>query len=82
MGPAGDLFGRRKALLFTLAVCAFGVFIAGCAAGSITSAYTIVLVGKFISGIGAGGLYPLGGCLAVESARGTGARKVDTSAWV
>jgi len=82
MGVAGDLFGRRKALLFTLVVCALGVFIAGFAAGTITSAYIVVIVGKFISGVGAGGLYPLGGCLAVEAAKGTGARKVDTSAWV
>jgi MFS family permease len=82
MGVCGDLFGRRKALLFTLFVCAFGAFIAGCAAGTTTSAFVIVIVGKCIAGIGAGGLYPLGGCLAVERAKGIGANKVDTSAWV
>ena len=42
----------------------------------------MIIVGKFIAGVGAGGLYPLGGALSVEKTKDGGEQKLTASAWV
>lgn len=55
MGKLGDVYGRRKILLTSMAIYALGqVIIAFCPAGSIP----IVLAGRFIVGIGGAGIAP------------------------
>lgn len=68
MGYAGDTIGRSPAMLLTLLIATLG---AACSAivpmGSPTSVYEIIIMFRFLLGVGLGGVYPLSAAKAAES---------------
>lgn len=54
LGKLADLYGRRRIYLICI-----GLFIAGSIVSGMASSMTILLIGRGIQGIGAGGLMPL-----------------------
>lgn len=67
MGYAGDVFGRNKAMTLTLSlVCISSFFSAIIPFGSPSNVYTIIIIFRFIMGIGLGGVYPLSATKAAE----------------
>lgn len=79
MGWLGDVIGRSKAMQATLWFAIAGAFVPSCAAGPPNAVYGIVCAGRFLLGIGLGGIYPLS---AVSSAEGQAdaAKKSETVA--
>ena len=75
MGLAGDVLGRRRAMLLTNSFSIFGAF--GTALftwGSPSTMYTIMAVCRFLLGVGVGGKYPLAASMSQEDDSG-GAQK-------
>ena len=69
MGYAGDVMGRNEAALLTIALATIGALgSAWLSVGSSASVYAIIIVFRFILGIGAGGMYPLSAIKAAEDA--------------
>jgi len=67
MGYAGDVLGRNKAMTLTLSlVCISSFFSAVVPFGSPSNVYTIIIIFRFIMGIGLGGVYPLSATKAAE----------------
>ena len=67
MGYLGDLVGRNKALFFTLCLAAFGALSSAIfPMGDATAIYIVIIVSRFILGIGVGGVYPLSATKAAE----------------
>ena len=67
MGIAGDLCGRRKALILTNLFTALGALCSAlCSWGSTTTVYTVITVSRFVLGVGVGGKYPLAGTVSSE----------------
>lgn len=67
MGRLGDLIGRTKAMRVTLSLAVCGALIPAFAGGPADLVYGVVCLGRFVLGIGVGGIYPLS---AVSSAEG------------
>jgi MFS family permease len=65
-GFLGDYLGRRKALLLSYSVIFLGFLIMCFSIGQPDTLFAIMITGRFISGIGAGALYPLSSCLQFE----------------
>lgn len=71
MGYLGDAIGRSKGYIVTLRITAMGVMMSGlCSFGSKDAVYYIIIVSRFIVGIGIGGGYPLSGAESFESKAG------------
>lgn len=68
MGRLGDVIGRTRALLLTLALTGVGAVVPACAFGPPDLVYGILCLGRLLSGVGAGGIFPLS---AVHSAEGS-----------
>lgn len=70
MGFLGDLIGRNKAMVLTLSLTSFAAL---CSAvfslGNPESTYAIIILFRFLLGIGLGGLYPLTATKAAEDAK-------------
>ena len=67
MGYAGDVLGRNKAMTLTLSlVCISALLSAILPFGPPTTVYTVIIVSRFIMGIGLGGVYPLSATKAAE----------------
>ena len=67
MGYAGDLFGRTEALFLTLSIAAISAVASAVAPqGSATVVYAVIIVCRFLLGIGLGGVYPLSATKAAE----------------
>jgi ACDE family multidrug resistance protein len=59
-GYLSDRFGRKKIIIPSLIIAAIGGLISGLAAWLLTdTAYWIILIGRFIQGIGAAGSFPI-----------------------
>lgn len=75
MGYLGDLIGRTKALFFTLLLASFGgLGSALFSHGSPESIYAIIIMCRFILGIGVGGVYPLSATKAAEDSSAGGGK--------
>jgi PHS family inorganic phosphate transporter-like MFS transporter len=60
MGYAGDVLGRNQAMTLTLGIASIAAMLSATApAGSPTDVYVIIIVFRFILGVGLGGVYPL-----------------------
>lgn len=69
MGYAGDLFGRNRAMIFTLSLVSLAAFVSAVGPyGSASNIYIIVIICRFFLGVGAGGVYPLSATKAAEDA--------------
>ena len=67
MGYAGDVLGRNKAMTLTLSlVCVSALLSAILPFGSPSTVYTIIIITRFVMGIGLGGIYPLSATKAAE----------------
>ena len=67
MGYVGDAFGRSLAMTLTLSLVSLGaVCSAAIPFGSATAVYSIIIVSRFILGVGVGGVYPLAATKAAE----------------
>lgn len=67
LGFVGDMIGRNRAMLVTISLMIFGNL--ACALlpwGSSSSVWVLIIVCRFIFGIGAGGVYPLAANKAAE----------------
>lgn len=70
MGYLGDLIGRNKAMTLTLLIAAISAMLSSAASqGSSDTIYVIIIVFRFLLGVGLGGVYPLS---AVKSAEDSG----------
>lgn len=81
MGTLGDLVGRSKALALTLSLTVLGALISALASwGTAERVYEVVCLGRFILGVGVGGIYPLS---ATSSSDGGGdkAASVQRVGW-
>mmetsp|Transcript_20451 Transcript_20451/g.60960 ORF Transcript_20451/g.60960 Transcript_20451/m.60960 type:complete len:463 (+) Transcript_20451:217-1605(+) len=67
MGYAGDLLGRGRALMFTLALAVLGALGSAVSWGGATQMYTTIIVFRLIIGFGLGGVYPLSATKAAEA---------------
>lgn len=84
MGYVGDLMTRSQALLITLIVACFGsVMCAVAPAGEPTSIYAVLVVFRFVTGYGLGGIYPLSASKSAEDGGGGVAGKINSvaSSW-
>lgn len=69
MGYAGDILGRDVAMTFTLALASVAALCSSLfPMGSPSSVYSIIIVFRFILGVGLGGVYPLSATKAAEDA--------------
>ena len=67
MGYIGDLISRTRALFFTLLLASFGALgSALLSIGNSDTIYGIIILFRFILGIGVGGVYPLSATKAAE----------------
>lgn len=58
-GYLSDRFGRKIVIISSLLITGIGGLIAGLAAWWMDESYAIILVGRFIQGIGAAGAFPI-----------------------
>ena len=75
-GVLSDHIGRRKVIAPALAVYGLGGLIAGGAALLLEQPYGVVLAGRIVQGVGAGGTYLLAVALAGDLFTGSGRTKV------
>lgn len=67
MGYAGDVFGRDLAMTFTLSLVTLGSLLSAFASvGDSSTIYIIIIIARFLLGIGVGGVYPLSATKAAE----------------
>lgn len=67
MGYLGDLIGRKRAMVMTMAIQVFGAL--GCALftfGSAQTIYVVFCVCRLLLGVGVGGMYPLSASHSAE----------------
>jgi MFS transporter, PHS family, inorganic phosphate transporter len=80
MGYAGDVLGRNAAMVLTLSLVVLGAFLSSAAPyGTPTAVYIVIIIARFILGVGAGGVYPLSATKAAEDS-GHGGSSVDVRA--
>jgi len=69
MGYIGDLLGKRIGMLLTLGLMVIGCLTSALLAwGSVQSIYIVLVISRFIIGVGAGGVFPLSAAKSSESA--------------
>jgi PHS family inorganic phosphate transporter-like MFS transporter len=79
MGYLGDILGRSQALKVTLALACTGAALSAIIPnGNPTSIYAIIIVCRFVLGVGVGGVYPLSATKAAEDSALMEARRTDT----
>ncbi len=67
MGYLGDVIGRNQALFFTLCLASFGALASAILPmGDATTIYVVIIISRFVLGIGVGGVYPLSATKAAE----------------
>ena len=67
MGYAGDILGRNKAMTLTLSLAAVSALLSSVVpTGSATVVYIVIIVFRFMLGVGLGGVYPLSATKAAE----------------
>lgn len=82
MGSAGDVLGRTAAMTLTLSMVVIGAVLSAAAAyGPATAVYLVVIIARFILGIGVGGVYPLSATKASEDAGNKGITDPTAAAW-
>jgi PHS family inorganic phosphate transporter-like MFS transporter len=82
MGYAGDILGRNTAMALTLSLVSVGALMSAVAPwGSASSVYAIIIVARFILGVGAGGVYPLSATKAAEDSGSDGGVSMHGAAW-
>lgn len=75
LGYVGDVMGRNRAMTITLTLMATGSLLSGLLPwGSDTAVWVLLIIARFIIGVGSGGVYPLSAAKAREDA--VGASKV------
>ena len=75
LGYVGDVMGRNRAMTITLSLMATGSLLSGLLPwGGDTTVWVLLIIARFITGIGSGGVYPLSAAKAREDA--VGASKV------
>ena len=75
MGYAGDIIGRNAALTLTLSIAAIGALLSAIApSGSAQSVYIIIIICRFLMGVGLGGTYPCAATKAAEDGAAAAAR--------
>ena len=80
MGYAGDVIGRNNAMTLTLGMVSIAAAMsAAISYGSPSAIYAIIIVTRFLLGIGVGGVYPLSATKAAEDG-GDPDGKVDVTA--
>lgn len=67
-GLLSDRYGRRNIVMVSLVIVMLGCIISG--AGSVFQSFEAILAGRFIQGIGAGGVTPIAMVLAAELFQG------------
>lgn len=67
LGRLGDMIGRQRAMRFTLALSVLGAAIPAVLGGGQNLAYAILILGRFLLGVGVGGIYPLSAVAASEN---------------
>eukprot|EP00051_Salpingoeca_urceolata_P016761 m.224672 g.224672 ORF g.224672 m.224672 type:complete len:497 (-) comp18772_c0_seq3:22-1512(-) len=69
MGYLGDVLGRKKAMLTTVALTVIGALSAALLPwGNTQSVYSLICVSRFVLGMGVGGTYPLSAVTSAEGA--------------
>src|SRR5690625_9470 len=58
-GYLSDRYGRKKILIPALILTGIGGFVAGMAAWKMSNAFTVILIGRILQGIGASGAMPI-----------------------
>ena len=67
MGYAGDILGRSEALFLTLSIATISALLSSIAPqGGATVVYSLIIVFRFLLGVGVGGVYPLSSTKAAE----------------
>lgn len=67
MGYVGDVLGRNAAMTLTLSMVVVGALSSAVVSyGSATAVYIVVIISRFVLGIGVGGVYPLSATKASE----------------
>eukprot|EP01040_Poterioochromonas_malhamensis_P013132 gene13132-14415_t len=67
LGYLGDLFSRNFALCWTLVLAGFSAILCAVAStGSAESTYSVIIVFRFLLGVGLGGVFPLAAAKASE----------------
>lgn len=72
MGFMGDVLGRNRAMCLTLTLTTLGALGSALAFGDPTAIYVIIIICRFILGVGVGGIYPLSATKAAEDAADEG----------
>jgi len=67
MGYAGDMLGRRKAMMLTNSLTVAGAIGSAVAWGPASTLYPVIMACRFFIGIGVGGKYPLAATMRSES---------------
>src|SRR5206468_11691680 len=83
-GYLSDRFGRKKIIIPSLIVTAAGGLVCGLGAWFLEQSYMIILIGRFLQGIGAAGAAPIvmplvGDLFKKESDVSTGLGIIETS---
>lgn len=58
-GYLSDRFGRKKVIIPSLIITGIGGFIAGWAAWKLDNAFSVILIGRILQGVGASGAMPI-----------------------
>jgi PHS family inorganic phosphate transporter-like MFS transporter len=66
MGRLGDVVGRKPGMLLATTLLLISVLLSTVAWGDSNTLYTILVIARFFSGVGVGGMYPLAFSAAVE----------------
>ena len=84
MGYLGDLIGRRRAMLLTLALVVGGALASAALSwGSLDGLYAVICIARFIIGMGVGGIYPLAAATTAESkSESSGSKEEDDRALI
>eukprot|EP01051_Picozoa_sp_SAG22_P015292 SAG22_NODE_1975_length_3221_cov_2.215247_4_plen_283_part_00 len=82
MGFLGDLLGRKRAMVVTLAIQVLGAV--GCSLltfGSVPTIYTVFCASRCLLGIGVGGMYPLSASHAAEGSSSSDGNQGSRVGW-
>lgn len=58
-GFISDLYGRKVVIIPSLVIAGLGAFVSGYASWQVENPYFLILVGRFLQGIGAAGAFPI-----------------------
>ena len=83
LGYVGDAMGRNRAMVLTLSVMAAGSLASGLTPwGSDASVWLLLVISRFLIGVGSGGVYPLSAAKAAEDSTGASVvGKAQAAGW-